>query len=100
MNLSSGVAVPTETIAEICRGFHIRELAIFGSATRKDFHGNSDIDIIVEFQPGFHPGLGWFDLEDQLQAACGHKVYVVQKALLRPRVRREAERDAVIVYAS
>lgn len=100
MTLTSGVTIPTEMLAEICRRFEIRELAVFGSAARSDFHSGSDIDLMVEFRPGYHPGLGWFDLEEQLQAAFGRKVDLGQKALLKPRVRQEAERDRIVLYAA
>ena len=100
MKLRSGIEIPTAPIEAICRRFHIRELAVFGSAVRGDFHADSDIDIMIEFEAGSHPGLGWFDLEEELETVFCRKVDLGQKALLRPRVFREAEREAVVLYVA
>ena len=100
MILATGIAIPVEKISEICRRFRVQELAMFGSAARGELRTESDVDLMVEFEPGYHPGLGWFDLEEQLEAALGRKVDAMQKKLLKPRVRIDAERDAIILYAA
>ncbi len=46
------IAVDREGLAEFCRKHHIRKLALFGSVLRDDFRPDSDIDVLVEFQPG------------------------------------------------
>ncbi len=51
------LSVPTDKIAEFCRRNHIRKLALFGSVLRDDFGPHSDIDVLVEFDPGHVPGL-------------------------------------------
>jgi hypothetical protein len=51
------IAVPHEAVAEFCRRHGIRRLAFFGSVTRDDFTPKSDVDVLVEFQPGRIPGL-------------------------------------------
>jgi len=51
------LSVPTDKIAEFCRRNHIRKLALFGSVLRDDFGPHSDIDVLVEFEPGHVPGL-------------------------------------------
>ncbi|MEW6139904.1 MAG: nucleotidyltransferase family protein [Thermodesulfobacteriota bacterium] len=50
-------AIPKNLIAEFCRRHHIRKLSIFGSYLREDFRPDSDIDFLVEFEPGHVPGL-------------------------------------------
>src|SRR5438477_2122924 len=45
--------MPRQHIAEFCRRHHIRKLALFGSILRPDFRPDSDIDVLVEFEPGF-----------------------------------------------
>lgn len=45
------------SIAEFCRRHHIRKLSLFGSILREDFHAESDIDVLVEFEPMHTPGL-------------------------------------------
>lgn len=50
------IPVPREQIAVICRRYHIRTLALFGSVLRNDFTAESDVDVLVEFEPGRTPG--------------------------------------------
>ena len=52
------ISFPKERIAEFCRKHHIKKLAIFGSALRSDFRDDSDIDVLVEFEPDHIPGTG------------------------------------------
>ena len=53
----SGVNLPRDAIARFCRQHHIRKLALFGSVLRDDFGADSDVDVLVEFEPGRVPGL-------------------------------------------
>jgi len=48
--------IPKEKIADFCRKNHIRKLSLFGSILRDDFRPESDIDVLVEFEPGHVPG--------------------------------------------
>ena len=68
------IDVPRERIAEFCRRHHIRRLALFGSVLRDDFRPDSDVDVLVEFEPGHVPGLAFFDMEAELSAILGRKV--------------------------
>ena len=47
-----GIEIPKGRIAEFCRRHHIRRLALFGSILRDDFRPESDVDVLVEFEPG------------------------------------------------
>jgi uncharacterized protein len=49
--------LPKKKIADFCRRHHIHKLAVFGSALREDFRPDSDLDVLVEFDPGYTPGL-------------------------------------------
>ncbi|HOD80004.1 MAG: Nucleotidyltransferase domain protein [Planctomycetes bacterium ADurb.Bin126] len=51
------IAIDREAIAAFCRRNHIRRLAFFGSVLREDFRPDSDVDVLVEFEPGHVPGL-------------------------------------------
>ena len=51
------VSIPKDTLATFCRKHGIRRLSIFGSALREDFGPESDIDVLVEFEPERIPGL-------------------------------------------
>lgn len=58
-------------LAESCRRHHIRRLSLFGSALREDFGPDSDVDVLVEFEPGHTPGLAVVDVEEELSALLG-----------------------------
>ena len=50
------IAIPKEELAQFCQRHHIRKLSLFGSVLRDDFTPESDIDFLVEFEPGKTPG--------------------------------------------
>ena len=91
------IEVPKEQVAAFCQLHHIRRLAIFGSALRPDFGPDSDIDVLVEFDPDHIPGLfGVARMERELSALFeGRKVDLRTKEDLsryfRQRVMEEAE---------
>ena len=70
----SRIDIPREAIAAFCRRHHIRRLALFGSVLRDDFRPDSDIDVLVEFEPGHTPGFAFFAMEDELSRIFGRKV--------------------------
>ncbi|RMD93669.1 MAG: nucleotidyltransferase [Calditrichaeota bacterium] len=66
------IDIPRETLAEFCQRNHIRRLALFGSTLHGDFGLESDIDMLVEFEPGHTPGLfGMARLERELSIILG-----------------------------
>ena len=68
------IDIPDKKIAEFCRRYHIRRLALFGSVLRDDFTPDSDVDILVEFEPGRTPGLEFFTIQDELSDVLGRRV--------------------------
>ena len=55
--MSNGhIELPKEKIAEFCKRNHIRKLLLFGSVLHGDFRPDSDIDLLVEFNPAHIPG--------------------------------------------
>jgi len=72
--MSPKVAVDLQRISELCRRRHIRRLALFGSVLREDFGPASDIDVLVEFEPGHVPGFAFFDIAEELAALFGRRV--------------------------
>jgi hypothetical protein len=88
--------IPQERIAEFCRRNQIRRLALFGSMLRDDFDPNSDVDVLVEFEPGARVGyLRLAGMEIELTEILGRKVDLNTPGLLskyfRDRVLAEAE---------
>ena len=82
-------------LAELCRRHHIRRLALFGSVLRDDFGPSSDVDVLVEFEPGHVPGFRFIDVQDELSALLGRTVDLHTPGSLsryfRERVVREAQ---------
>jgi predicted nucleotidyltransferase len=71
----SRIEVPTEQIQAVCRRHGITKLALFGSVLRDDFRPDSDIDVLVEFQPGQTVGLfDMAEMELELSEIFGRKV--------------------------
>ena len=58
-------------LTALCRRHRIRRLSLFGSALTADFGPESDLDVLVEFEPGHTPGLAITDIEDELSALVG-----------------------------
>lgn len=93
--------VPKTQLAEFCRRNHIRRLALFGSVLREDFGPLSDIDVLVEFEPGHVPGLRFIRLQDELSALFGgRRVDLVTPKFLNHRIRDEVLRSAEVQYAA
>jgi predicted nucleotidyltransferase len=87
-------------LAEFCRRNHIRRLSLFGSVLRDDFGLGSDIDVLVEFEPGHVPGLRFIRLQDELSGLFGgRRVDLVTPKFLNRRIRDEVLRSAEVQYA-
>jgi hypothetical protein len=67
------IRVDDGKLADFCRQHHIRTLAFFGSVLRDDFWPDSDVDVLVEFEPGHIPGLAFFSMEEELSQLLGRK---------------------------
>jgi predicted nucleotidyltransferase len=93
------VPFPKEEVAEFCRRYHIKKLAVFGSVLRPDFRSDSDIDVLVEFDPDHIPGLSFFAMEDELSAILGRKVDLNTPQCLSRYFRDKVLHEAVVQYA-
>src|SRR5690242_14671650 len=89
--IRAGVDVPRSAIAEFCRRHHIRRLAFFGSILRDDFRPDSDVDVLVEFEPGHTPGLAFFEMEEELSRILGRTVDLNTRGFLSPLFRDRIE---------
>ena len=69
------ITASPEVISDFCRRRHVRRLSLFGSVLRDDFRPESDVDVLVEFEPTHVPGFfGLFEMEQELSKALGRKV--------------------------
>jgi predicted nucleotidyltransferase len=93
------IDLPLDQIAAICRRYHVRELAVFGSALRDGFRADSDIDLLVEFDPEVTFGLfTFFDLRDELADVIGRPVDLVSKRGLHWVIRDSALESSRKIY--
>lgn len=96
--VARNISVSPEEIAAFCRKHHIRRLALFGSVLRDDFGPESDVDVLVEFEPGHTPGFGFIDLQDQLTEMLGRTVDLNTPQDLSRYFRDEVLRTAEVLY--
>ncbi len=89
------------SLAEVCRRYGVKELSLFGSAVRGEMRPESDIDIMVEFEPGVRIGLIKFEsLVEELELIAGRSVDLVTKRGLKPWIRPHVLKDARVIYAA
>ncbi len=100
MSATVSLAIPSDQIAALCRRYGVRRLALFGSVLRDDFGPQSDVDMLVEFEPRRTPGLGFFRLEEKLAALLGRRVDLNTKASLSRHFRDRVLFDARDVYVA
>jgi len=87
-------------LTEFCRHHHIRKLSLFGSVLRSDFRQDSDIDVLVEFEPGRVPGYGFIRIEKELSTLLGGRsVDLVTPKFLNHRIRERILGGAQVLYA-
>ena len=86
-------------IAEFCRERHIRRLSLFGSVLGDEFGPDSDVDVLVEFDPEHVPGLEFFGMEIELSEMLGRKVDLNTPEFLSPRFRSQVLAEAEVQYA-
>jgi len=93
------IAIPQDQIAAFCRRHHICRLSLFGSVLRSDFTSDSDVDFLVEFEPGETPGyLGLAGMEIELTEMIGRKADLRTPQELSPYFRDDVLREAVLQY--
>lgn len=87
-------------LAELCRHWHVRKLSLFGSALRGELRADSDVDLLVEFEPDRVPGLAFFQLEDELTKLFRRAVDLQTAGFLSSRFRDEVVAEARALYAA
>ena len=94
----SHIEIPKQQIAEFCRRNHIRRLALFGSVLRDDFGPDSDLDVLVEFEPGTRVGLRFFRMEIELSEILARKVDLNTPGFLSDYFRDQVLAEAEVQY--
>lgn len=101
----SSCTLPIEQIQAFCQRWHITEFALFGSVLRDDFRPDSDIDVLVTFDPSFQRGLTeTLQMRDELQALFGRQVDLIIKAAIERSEnwlrRKNILESAQVIYAT
>jgi len=92
------LAVSPDRIAEFCRQHHIRKLSLFGSVLREDFSPDSDVDVLVEFEPGAVIGWKIVTIEEEMSDLMGHPVDLKTPDDLSRHFREKVVNAAQVVY--
>ena len=94
-----GAHIDAASLVEVCRRYSVKELSLFGSAIHGEIRPESDIDIMVEFEPEARVGLIKFEsLVDELTALAGRRVDMVTKRGLKPWLQPQVLKGARVIY--
>ncbi|MFN3919517.1 MAG: nucleotidyltransferase family protein, partial [Methylohalobius sp.] len=95
------IQIPQAELAALCRRYRVKRLSLFGSVTREDFGPQSDVDVLVEFEPDAAVGfLTLSRLARELAEILGRPVDLVPRAGLKPAIRDAILRQEQIIYAT
>jgi uncharacterized protein len=94
------IQIPKDSLASFCRRNHIRKLSLFGSVLQDDFRTDSDVDVLVLFEPGYVIGLQIIEMEQELSTILGgHKIDIINEKYTNPRLRNQIIESAEVQYA-
>ena len=96
------IEIPVQQISAICKQWHISKLSLFGSVLRDDFMPTSDIDVLVEFEPGFTPGFfKLYQIQEELSAVFDNRpIDLVTPKFLNQRIRDRILDTAEVCYVA
>ncbi|MCA0458471.1 MAG: nucleotidyltransferase family protein [Chloroflexi bacterium] len=92
------ISTPYRTIADFCQRYYIIKLSLFGSVLRDDFADNSDIDVLVEFDPAHIPGWEFVTMQDELSGLFGRQVDLHTYGSLSRHFRDKVVANAQVIY--
>ena len=99
--MTARINVPSAEVAAFCRNHHVRKLSLFGSVLRPDFRPDSDVDILVEFDP--QASVGLFELarmEHEMAVLLGRPVDLREPEELSPMFRAQVLAGAEVAFAA
>jgi len=97
---TQNIDISKETITHFCQQWHITKLSVFGSVLRDDFRPDSDVDVLVEFQPEHIPGfLKLHRIQEELSNLLGNRqIDLVTPKFLNHRIRDRILAEAEVCY--
>ena len=94
------LGIEVDRLAEFCRKHHICKLSFFGSVLRSDFRPESDVDVLVRFDPAHPVGFRIFEMEEELSSLFGgRKIDIVNEKFLNRHLRTRILNEAQVQYA-
>lgn len=97
--MNEKIEIPKEKIASFCRRHHIRRLALYGSVLRDDFRPDSDVDVLVEFEPDARVGLiALAGMEIELSGIFGREAEMHTIKGLNPHFRDDVLNSVEVQY--
>ena len=98
--MSPHISIDRDAVSAFCRRHSIKRLALFGSVLR-DFKPDSDVDVLVEFQPGHVPGLDFVSMEREFSRLLqGRRVDMTTPKFLNARIRDQILASAEPLYVA
>ena len=94
----SHIAIARQDVIDFCRRHHIRKLALFGSVLRDDFRPDSDVDVLVEFEPDHVPGFAFFAMQEELSQLLNRRVDLNTPEFLSRYFRQDVLAEAQVQY--
>lgn len=95
------IEFPLEELTDLCRRYQVRELSVFGSFVKGNFRVDSDIDLLVEFDPAAEIGfLALARMKNELSEILHRQVDLVPKAGLKAKIRKEVLDSRRVLYAA
>ena len=100
--MATSIPIDRGAVADFCRRHHVRKLSLFGSVLRQDFGPDSDVDVLVEFEPDHVPGfIALHGLEEELSRLLdGRRVDLVTERFLNRRMRERVLAGGEVQYAA
>ena len=97
--MTAHLQIDTDKLADLCRQYHVRKVAVFGSALRDDFGPDSDVDLLVEFEQGQTPGWEIVDIQQEFSRLFGgRRVDIANPKYLNRHLKERILRSAAVQY--
>jgi len=101
MNDAAPLHIPSEELSHFCQRYQVRELALFGSTLGQDYGPDSDVDLLVSFEPEARVTFSTLArMQRELEALLGRPVDLIPKDGLKPVIRNQVLATARVLYAA
>ena len=90
--------IVTPELEQLCRRYHIKSLALFGSVLYGDERPDSDLDLLVEFEAGYIPGFLFVQIQEELSQLFGRSVDLHTRNSLSSYFRDAVLKESTTVY--